>query len=177
MRRTAFTLIELLVVITVIMVLLGLLLAGLHSAKLAQQRTSTRKQMRDLSQAVSLYLDRSPLLAEDFAARPWYYFTTAQAAAGRDPLFEARLDNLAVASGGSWVQATTQAQAQAIADHIGKVPDGMYQWTIVNDNATYASARYTKSIRMTSTNGTLGDTSDDFWIEWTTSDRAWHTGP
>lgn len=177
MRRRGFTLIELLVAITVMMVLLGLLLAGLRMAKLSQQRTSTRKQMRDLSMAVSMYLDRSPLLAQDFADRPWFYLVTAQRTAGREPLFESPVERLAKKVSGQWVAVSKESDAEAIGDNMLGVPTGMLVWTVVNDNANYSAAKYTKSIRITSTNATPTKPADDFWIEWTIAERTWATGP
>lgn len=176
MRRHGFTLVELLVVVLVIGVLLGLVMAGLTLAKKAQQRTSTGKQLRDLAQAVSLYLDRSPLLPADFADRPWYWLTTAQTAAGRDPLFESPLARLAVRDGAAWRAATSAAEAEAIVDHIGGISSGVLRWTVTNDAASHAASRFTRTVRITSVAGTPAETADDVWTEWTIEERAWRDG-
>ena len=87
-RARGFTLVELLVVISIIVILAGLALAGLRSARTSSRKTATESIMARLTTALNAFKN-------DFQSYPAYYPLTLDntpTSAGGRPVFPADLD-------------------------------------------------------------------------------------
>ncbi|GDY13357.1 hypothetical protein LBMAG53_22350 [Planctomycetota bacterium] len=89
--KSGFTLIELLSVIVIISILAGLLLVGLNLLLEQRNRAVTLYRMKDLAQAVTLYLGDNTALGgitpNTFASNPQKFLTDNPLAAGQDAYY------------------------------------------------------------------------------------------
>ena len=89
--KSGFTLIELLSVIVIISILAGLLLVGLNLLLEQRNRAVTLYRMKDLAQAITLYLGDNTALGGNapntFASNPQKFLTDNPIAAGMDAFY------------------------------------------------------------------------------------------
>lgn len=151
MRRRGFTLIEMLVVVVVIAILAGVLLPAMSVIRKKRSQTSTYKQLNNLGNAISRYMDNEGMLPVDdndpdldFRSKPLKFLMLEPRTAGKEPYFELTTGNGLKHDGTQWILAKP-FNAEAMTDHFapGK-PDNRLQLTIVNKPDT--TPRYTETI-------------------------------
>jgi len=168
--RRGFTLIELLVVIAIILILAGMLMAGLMLLKEAQRKAETRKDLDEMKLVLSTYIDEYACLGDmgpaGFVAEPMLYLHRRMEALGRTGYEMKRARLAKYESGTIWSSAIfTNGVDQATATHQLDPWKNPYRFTVAESRAGGANGpRYVHYLRAWSTCGTPDLPNDDLSI-------------
>ncbi len=167
-------------VITIIMVLVGMLVAALGMLSRQRKRVETLNEMKQLEIAITDYLQTYNQLgllpdSSDFVNSPWTFLGRNPMAMGNVPYTGDMLMKYLASGGvnGPWT-AGTQATADQILDAYMMADfSNHFVWYVVNSTNTTTGRTNTDKVYIRSTCGTPTITSDDLIVRLTVSTGIW----
>lgn len=156
--HSGFTLIELLVVVSIIAILASMVFAALGMLTTNAKRETSKRLIRDVGQAISVYLQDYAQLGGNspaFNDNPWLYLGIQPTKAGKPYYIELTHKNLKMANGAG----ATIRDGEVIIDE-WKNPI-IFEVT----NETRHNRNYTAEVTIRGTMGTPRVESDD-WVYW-----------